>query len=67
MKQWVETRINTGRYANASDYIRSLVRSDQENQEKSARLMALLEKAEKEIEDGKFMRSQTEHHGFSRG
>ena len=55
MKQWVESRMDTGRYANTSDYIRALVRLDQENQEKRTRLIALLEKAEKEIEDGKFI------------
>jgi len=55
MKHWIESRIKTGRYADASDYIRALVRLDQENQEKRTRLIALLEKAEKEIEGGKFI------------
>ena len=30
MKDWVETQIETGRYANASDYVRDLIRRDQE-------------------------------------
>lgn len=55
MKQWVESRIDTGRYSNASDYIRALVRLDQDNQEKRTRLVTLLEKAENEIENGKFI------------
>jgi antitoxin ParD1/3/4 len=29
MKQWVEEQVATGRYANASDYMRDLVRNDQ--------------------------------------
>ena len=30
MREWVETQIKTGRYANASDYMRDLIRRDQE-------------------------------------
>ena len=30
MKQWVEDQVQTGRYGNASDYVRDLVRRDQE-------------------------------------
>jgi putative addiction module CopG family antidote len=30
MKEWVETQTTTGRYANASDYVRHLIRKDQE-------------------------------------
>lgn len=29
MKDWVETQTRTGRYANASDYVRDLIRHDQ--------------------------------------
>ena len=29
MKQWVEKQVATGRYANASDYVRDLLRKDQ--------------------------------------
>ncbi len=29
MKNWVEEQVATGRYANASDYVRDLVRKDQ--------------------------------------
>ena len=28
--EWLESRIATGRYANASDYVRDLIRRDQE-------------------------------------
>jgi putative addiction module antidote protein, CC2985 family len=30
MKEWVEGRAGTGRYSNASDYVRDLIRRDQE-------------------------------------
>ncbi len=30
MKEWVESRSATGRYSNASDYVRDLIRSDLE-------------------------------------
>lgn len=34
MKEWVDAQIQSGRYANASDYLRDLVRRDQDgNQE----------------------------------
>lgn len=34
MKEWVEAQVRSGRYANASDYLRDLVRRDQDgNQE----------------------------------
>lgn len=34
MKDWVEQQVATGRYANASDYMRDLVRRDEERSEK---------------------------------
>ena len=40
MKQWVEDRVHSGRYANASDYMRALDRSDQDYRERLARLQA---------------------------
>jgi len=30
MREWVETQVKGGEYANASDYIRDLIRHDQE-------------------------------------
>lgn len=43
MKDWVETRLETGRYANASDYVRDLIRHDQERTEKIAGLQRLVD------------------------
>ncbi|EGF91096.1 copG/Arc/MetJ family transcriptional regulator [Asticcacaulis biprosthecium C19] len=36
MKDWVESRSGDGRYANSSDYVRDLIRRDQERAEKIA-------------------------------
>lgn len=32
MKDWVETQVKTGQYGNASDYVRDLIRRDQQDQ-----------------------------------
>ena len=32
MKQWVDNQTHDGRYSNASDYVRDLIRKDQERQ-----------------------------------
>ena len=32
MKSWVENQTDNGRYSNASDYVRDLIRKDQERQ-----------------------------------
>ena len=34
MKDWVQSQVNTGTYANTSDYVRDLIRQDQENRNK---------------------------------
>jgi len=36
MKDWVEGQAETGRYSNASDYVRDLIRRDQERASKIA-------------------------------
>jgi antitoxin ParD1/3/4 len=41
LKDWVEDRVKSGRYANASDYVRDLIRRDQERRE--ALVKALIE------------------------
>ena len=42
MKQWVEDQVQTGHYGNASDYVRDLVRRDQERAEKKAEFERLV-------------------------
>lgn len=41
MKEWVEAQSKTGRYSNASDYVRDLIRKDQERGEKIAAMQRL--------------------------
>ena len=43
MKDWVESRTASGRYSNASDYVRDLIRRDQERVEKIAAMQALVD------------------------
>jgi len=42
MKDWVEAQSRTGRYANASDYVRDLIRKDQDRAEKIAQMQQLI-------------------------
>lgn len=42
MKEWVERRAESGRYGNASDYVRDLIRRDQQRQEALAALQAAI-------------------------
>ena len=44
MKDWVTARTANGRYANASDYVRDLIRKDQERNDKIAHLQKLVDK-----------------------
>lgn len=43
MKDWVEAQARTGRYSNASDYVRDLIRRDQERAGKLAELQSLID------------------------
>ena len=44
MKDWVEAQARTGSYSNASDYVRDVIRRDQERAGSLAELQALLTK-----------------------
>ena len=46
MKDWVEGRAETGRYSNASDYVRDLIRRDQERADKITALQRMVDDAE---------------------
>jgi antitoxin ParD1/3/4 len=46
MKAWVEAQAQTGRYSNASDYVRDLIRRDQEQADRLAALRRYLDDAE---------------------
>lgn len=43
MKEWVEAQTKTGRYGNASDYVRDLIRRDQEREEELAEFQRLIQ------------------------
>jgi len=43
MKDWVEAQMKTGRYANASDYVRDLIRKDQERSGKIAAMQRFVD------------------------
>lgn len=57
MKAWVESRSADGRYANASDYVRDLIRRDQERTAKIAHMQGLVDEgrasgvSEKSVEE----------------
>lgn len=42
LKDWVEAQAQSGRYANASDYVRDLIRKDQERASKLDALQRLI-------------------------
>lgn len=43
MKDWVEGQTKSGRYSNASDYVRDLIRRDQDRQTAVAELQKLVD------------------------
>jgi antitoxin ParD1/3/4 len=45
MKAWVEARAATGRYSNASDYVRDLIRRDQQRADAIATLQQVVDEA----------------------
>ncbi len=47
MREWVEAQLESGLYSNASDYIRDLIRRDQEYKDKREALIQALKTGEK--------------------
>lgn len=43
MKSWVESQSKDGRYSNASDYVRDLIRRDQTRQEAISEIQGLID------------------------
>jgi antitoxin ParD1/3/4 len=43
LKGWAESRVAEGRYSSTSDYVRDLVRRDQEREEKLRQLQAAID------------------------
>ncbi len=42
MKAWAESQADNGKYSNTSDYVRDLIRRDQERSEKIAAMQAVV-------------------------
>ena len=57
MKDWVETQVKSGQYGNASDYVRDLIRRDQQDREQIKILQQAISKG---IESGISDRSMLE-------
>jgi len=43
MKSWVEEQAKSGRYANSSDYVRDLIRRDQDRREAIAEIQSAVD------------------------
>jgi antitoxin ParD1/3/4 len=67
MKDWVEAQARTGRYSNASDYVRDLIRRDQERLRAVSEIQRLVDEglasgvAEKFDLDAFLTRKREEH------
>lgn len=57
MKEWVEAQAKTGRYSNASDYVRDLIRKDQMRSDKIAAMQRFVDEG---LQSGPGIRSQDE-------
>lgn len=57
MKAWVEEQAKGGKYGNASDYVRDLIRKDQDRQSKIAQFQKLVDEG---IESGLSSRTMEE-------
>lgn len=57
MKIWVEAQSHAGRYSNTSDYVRDLIRHDQERAAKIANMQKLVDQA---LASGEGQRSMQE-------
>jgi len=54
IKTWVDAQTHTGRYSNASDYVKDLIRRDQERSAQITRMQQLVDEA---IASGESQRS----------
>lgn len=53
MKDWVERQSQAGHYSNVSDYMRDLIRNEQERQSKIALLRSLVDEGLADVEQGR--------------
>ncbi len=61
MKDWVEAQTRTGRYANTSDYVRDLIRKDQDRADKIARMQQLVNEGLESGDGSRTMDELREH------
>jgi antitoxin ParD1/3/4 len=45
MKEWVEAQVRDGKYGNSSDYVRDLIRHDQERADAREKLQQMVDEA----------------------
>lgn len=55
LREFVDQRVADGGYSGSSDYVRSLIRRDKEEEAKKERLIAILRSAKQEIDAGDFV------------
>lgn len=55
MREWVDQRVKSGQYGNASEYIRDLIREDQRDEELRRRLIQELEEGEEDFRQGRYI------------
>ncbi len=55
MREWIDERVRSGRYGNASEYVRALIREDQENDEKRRVIVQMLEEGEEDFRQGRYI------------
>ncbi|KPP99738.1 type II toxin-antitoxin system ParD family antitoxin [Marinobacter sp. HL-58] len=55
MKEWVETQARSGRYSNTSDYVRDLIRKDQDRAKKIENMQRLIDEGLESGEGGQSM------------
>lgn len=53
MRDWVEAQIKAGRYGNLSEYVRNLIRQDQDREAKEQRIDELLLEGIRSLEAGR--------------
>lgn len=65
MDDWIKSQIESGRYGNDSEYVRDLIRKDQERNQ----LQTMIDESQKAFEDGKFtaLQSKADVKGFITG
>lgn len=56
MKEWVETQAKSGRYSNTSDYVRDLIRRDQDRTNKIEKMQQLISEGVESGEGNSSMR-----------